>query len=117
MKNSVLAKSILIAASLPLLAGCVVYERQPRPYGYAPPPGQVVVAEPPAPPPPQVEVVTVCPGPVDVWLWIPGCWEWQTHWVWVAGRWASRPHPGAVWVTGVWVRHGHGHVWVAGHWR
>ena len=29
MKKSILAKGLLIAASLPLLAGCVVYERQP----------------------------------------------------------------------------------------
>jgi hypothetical protein len=110
MKKSILAKTLLIAVGVPLLAGCVVYERQP-----APPPGQVVVDE--NPPPPQVEIAPIAPGPLDVWFWVPGAWEWRGHWVWVGGRWAARPHPGAVWVAGGWGWHGHRRVWVRGYWR
>lgn len=94
---------MLITASLPLLAGCVVYQQPPA-----------VVA---APPPPQTEVVPVAPGPVAIWFWIPGEWAWHGQWVWVGGRWAARPHPGAVWVRGGWGWHGHHRVWVEGHWR
>jgi len=104
MKNSILTKSILLAASLPLLAGCVVYERQPA----------VVVAQ----PAPQVEAQPVAPGPLTVWLWVPGAYEWRRGgWVWIPGRWARRPHPGAVWIGGGWVVRGHGRVWVGGHWQ
>jgi hypothetical protein len=123
MKKSTLIKSLLIAAGLPLLAGCIV-ERpartvtvvQPAPTPGAPP-GEVVVTQPEAPPPPQVEVVTVAPGPLDLWLWVPGCWEWRGNWVWVGGRWAPRPHPHAVWVAGHWGHRGGGYVWVGGRWR
>jgi hypothetical protein len=123
MKKSILVKSLLIAASLPLLAGCIV-ERpvrtvtvvQPAPPPGAPP-GDVVVTQPENPPPPQVEVVTVAPGPLDLWFWVPGCWEWRGHWVWAAGRWAPRPHPHAIWVGGHWGHGGRGYVWVGGHWR
>ena len=115
MKNSTLVKSILVAASLPWFAGCVVYERQP--VTAAPPPGAVVVADPGPPPPPPAEIVTVAPGPLNVWFWAPGCWEWRDRWVWTPGRWAMRPHPGAVWVRGGWVHRGHGRVWVESHWR
>lgn len=108
MKKSILIKSLLVAASLPLLAGCVVYE-QP-----GPPVAEVDVN----PPPPQVEVVPACPGPVDVWFWVPGAWQWNGgSWVWAGGRWAARPHPGAVWVGGGWGWHAHRRVWVGGHWR
>jgi len=102
MKTSTLTKSLLIAVSLPLLAGCVIYERQPA----------VVAA-----PPPQVEVAPTPPGPLTVWFWIPGEWAWRGRWVWVRGRWAARPHPGAVWVHGGWRGRGHNRVWVEGHWR
>jgi hypothetical protein len=115
MKKSVLVKGLLIAVSLPLLAGCVVYERQPRAVEVAPAGSEVVVDA--APPPPQVEVIPACPGPVDVWLWTPGYWAWREHWVWVGGRWAARPHPNAVWVGGHWGRHRHGYVWIGGRWR
>ena len=124
MKKSILIKSLLIAASLPLLAGCIV-ERpartvtvvQPAPPPGGPPPADVVVTQPEAPPPPQVEVVPVAPGPLTLWLWVPGCWEWRGHWVWTAGRWAPRPHPHAVWVAGHWGHRGGGYVWVGGRWR
>jgi len=111
MRTSILIKSLLIAASLPLLAGCIVE----RP---GPPPGSVVVVtQPENPPAPQIEVVPAPPGPLDLWLWVPGCWEWQGHWVWAAGRWAPRPHPHAVWVAGHWAHRSGGYVWVGSHWR
>ena len=113
MKRRFFIKALLIAVSLPLAAGCVVY-RQPRAVAVAPA-GEVVVGT--APPPPQVEVVPACPGPVNVWFWVPGCWAWRDHWVWVGGHWAARPHPNAVWVVGHWGRRHHGYVWVEGHWR
>jgi hypothetical protein len=110
MKNNLLIKGLLLAASLPLLAGCVVYERPaPRP--------AVVVDDAPAPPPPQVEYVTVAPGPPDVWFWVPGGWEWRGRWVWVGGRWAPRPHPGAIWIGAHWGYRGNHRVWVRGDWR
>jgi hypothetical protein len=109
MKSYIVNRLLPIVASLPLLAGCTVYE-QP-----APQPAQVEVA--PVPPPPQVEVVPVAPGPVAVWYWTPGAWEWRGSWVWVGGRWAARPHPGAIWVGGGWGWHGHRRIWVGGHWR
>ena len=111
MKKTILNKAILIVASLPLLGGCVVYERP------AQPPGAVVEADPGPPPSAPTEVVTVAPGPLDVWFWAPGCWEWRGSWVWVPGRWRVRPHPGAVWVVGGWGWRGHHRVWVEGHWH
>jgi hypothetical protein len=114
MEKNILVKGLLIAVSLPLLAGCVVYERPPR--AVVAPAGSEVVVD-AAPPPPQVEVVPAGPGPVELWFWTPGCWVWRDHWVWVGGRWAARPHPNAVWVTGHWGRRYHGYVWVEGHWR
>jgi len=120
MKKSILAKSLVLAVGLPLLAGCIV-ERPARTVTVvqpAPPPGdQVVVEQPENPPPPQVDIVTVTPGPLDLWCWVPGTWEWRGHWVWAGGRWAPRPHPHAVWVGGHWGHRGHGYVWVGGRWR
>jgi hypothetical protein len=117
MKNSKPLNIALIAACLPLFAGCMerqaVYRGQPA----AQPSGEAVADEPPGPPPPQMEVVPVAPGSVTVWFWVPGAYEWRNHWVWVGGRWTPRPHPGAVWVAGNWERHGRHHVWVTGHWR
>ena len=114
MKKSVLIKSLLIATCLPLLAGCVVYERQPPPAAVAPA-GAVVVDT--APPPPQVEIIPACPGPVTLWFWVPGRWVWHDRWVWVGGNWQPRPHPNAVWVTGHWGRRHGGYVWIEGRWR
>ncbi len=115
MKNSTLIKTILIAASVPLFAGCVerevVYRDRPAP------PNETVVEEAPAPPPPQTEVVTIAPGPLDFWFWAPGVWEWRGRWVWTGGHWIHRPHPGAVWVGAHWGWHGRHRVWVSGGWR
>ena len=114
MKKSIFIKSALIAATLPFFAGCV--EREVV-YRDRPAPGTVIVEQPSEPPPPQTEIITVAPGPLALWFWAPGCWEWRGHWVWNGGHWIARPHPRAVWVSSGWVHRGHGHVWVAGHWR
>ena len=117
MKKSHLTKTLLIAAGLPLLAGCIV-ERQPRPVvveQQPAPASEVVVENPGEPPPPQVEVIP--PSPDVTFVWIGGAWEWRGSWVWVGGHWGPRPHPGAVWVRGGWARHRRGYVWVGGHWR
>jgi hypothetical protein len=121
MKNSTLIKTVLIAASLPLLAGCVerqvVYRDRPVYVQQPAPDGTVVADEAPAPPAPQKEYITIAPGPLDVWFWVPGCWEWHDHWVWIGGHWSARPHPGAIWIHAHWSSHGHHRVWVSGYWR
>jgi hypothetical protein len=140
VKKNLLIKSILIASALPFLAGCVqqtayYHERPvyvqtttttrvttvstssaPAPMP-APGPATVVVTDPSAPPPPQVEVVTVAPGPVTQYYWVPGVWEWRGTWVWAGGHWIVRPYYGAVWVQSGWVYRHHNRVWVTGHWR
>jgi hypothetical protein len=116
MKNSILIKSVIIVASVPLLAGCII-ERQPRRVVVVQQPAATgtVVVEDPAPPPPQVEVIPVAPDPA--FIWIGGSWEWRGRWVWAAGHWGPRPHPDAVWVHGGWDRRGGRRVWVESHWR
>jgi hypothetical protein len=110
MKTFPLFRTILAAACLPLLTGCVTREviYRDRP---------VAGDEAPAPPPPQTEIVTVAPGPLAVWFWTPGCWEWRGHWVWAGGHWVHRPHPGAVWVGPHWGWRGHHRLWIGGGWR
>ena len=71
----------------------------------------------PLPPPPQTEVITVAPGPLDVWLWVPGCWEWRGRWIWVGGHWTARPYRDAVWVGPHFGYRGHYRVWYGGAWR
>jgi hypothetical protein len=120
MKSPILIKALLMAASLPLLASCVhrqvVY--RDRPVYAPPPPGPVIVERPPLPPPPPpAEYVTVAPGPPDIWVWIPGAWEWRGRWVWTGGHWAARPHRGARWVAPHWEHRPRGHVWIGGYWR
>jgi hypothetical protein len=116
MNGSRLIKWAVIGACLPLFVGCVerqvVYRDRP-----VPGPAPVVVEEVPAPPPPQREVIAVAPGPLSVWFWAPGCWEWRGRWVWTGGHWIARPHSGAVWVGAHWDRRGGHRVWVHGGWR
>ena len=114
MKKSILARSFFIAAGLPLLAGCV--ERGT--VNHHQPPAAVFIADgAPLPPPPQTEVITVAPGPLDVWLWVPGCWEWRGRWIWVGGHWTARPYRDAVWVGPHFGYRGHYRVWFGGAWR
>jgi hypothetical protein len=100
MKKSTLIKTALIAACLPLFAGCVerqvVYRDRPVYVQPSPAPATEVVVADPAPPPPQVEVIPVAPNPAF---------------------WGPRPRPGAVWVRGGWAHRGNGRVWVGAHWR
>jgi hypothetical protein len=117
MKNSILIKTILIAASLPLFAGCVerqvVYRDRPV-YVQQPPPAEVVVEQPVEPPPQQVEVRPMTPDPTFVW--VGGVWEWRGRWIWIGGHW-DRPHPGAVWTRGHWEHRPRGYVWIGAGWR
>src|SRR3984957_15374823 len=107
MKNSILIKTILITATVPLFTGCVerqvvyrdrpVYVQKPPPYS-APPPEQVVVAD-PAPPPPQVEVIPIAPDPT--FIWVGGSWGWYGgRWGWHGGFLGHPPPPRALWVRG-----------------
>ncbi len=111
MKQSNLLKIALVAATVPLFAGCVTR------VVYQPPPPNAVVVQDPAPPPPQVEVIPPAPGPVDFWYWTPGEYVWRGQWVWRGGAWRARPYGGAVWVHGGWGWRGHRRVWVGAHWR
>ena len=113
-KCSLAIKCLLIAACLPLFAGCA--KRHIVRHSY--PPAEVIIAENAPPPPlPQTEVITVAPGPLDTWLWIPGGWEWRGRWIWVGGHWVARPHPGAVWVGPHFGFRGQTRVWFGGSWR
>jgi hypothetical protein len=115
MKKSSLIKYTLMGACLPLFAGCV--ERQVV-YRDRPAPAPVVVEEEAPPPPPeQVEIQTVAPGPMSVWFWAPGAWEWNGRWVWTRGHWIARPHAGAMWYGPHWDHRGGHRVWVHGYWR
>lgn len=90
-----------LAAGVALLSGCVAAQPQ--------------VATPEAPPPPQEEVVP--PQPDMSFAWTPGYWDWQGKWVWIHGYWGPRPHPGAIWVRGGWVKSGNGYRWMHPHWQ
>lgn len=112
MKTSLLVKGVLLAAALPLLAGCAgqaAHREHPA--------AVEVTDEVPPPPAPQRDVILPLPGSPAQWFWVAGCWEWNERWVWVPGRWASRPYAGAVWSAAHWDGHGKHRVWVTGHWR
>ena len=117
MKKSLLIKTLLVAAGLPLLAGCIV-ERQPRRVVVVqqpPPSGEVIVENPGAPPPPLADVQPPAPDPTFVW--IGGYYDYGPRgWVWIGGHW-DRPHPGARWMAGHWERRGRGSVWIGAGWR
>jgi hypothetical protein len=101
MKMLTSTRILSLATSLALFAGCVTEE--------APPPG------PENPPPPETEVI---PSQTNLtYVWTPGYWDWQGRWVWMRGYWGPRPHPGAVWVQGHWMRGRHRNVWVHPHWQ
>jgi hypothetical protein len=117
MKNSIPIKTLLIAAALPLFAGCM----SPAPTNVG---SQVATADnvnvgQPTQPPPdnQKDVIPSCPGPRTLWYFIPGQWVWRGQWVWVQGHWRTRPHPGDIWLPGKWVQQDTVYVWQRGHWR
>ena len=123
MKTLTFGKIVLIAAALPLFAGCM----SERPVAVAP---QVATADgvytgQPTQPPPadQKDIIPVCPGPVPQWYFIPGYWDWRGQWVWVPGHWRTRPHSGDIWLPGKWLQQTNQtqqtnvYVWQSGHWR
>jgi hypothetical protein len=123
MKNSIPVKTLLIAAVLPLFAGCA----SKAPTNVAPQVAtadNVYVGQPTQPPPAnQKDVIPAPPGPRTLWYFIPGHWEWRGQWVWVQGHWRTRPHPGDIWLPGKWVQQTNSmqqtnvYVWQKGHWR
>jgi hypothetical protein len=80
---------------------------------------QVVLAQPPAPPPPPPrEVVAV--RPAQEAIWVEGYYMYSGYgnqYQWVPGHWEVPPPYAHVWVAPGWVRHGHGYVYMRGHWR
>jgi len=117
MKNSIPAKSLLMAASLLLLAGCTIERPVAVAPQVAPADGSSLSQPTTAPPADQKDVIPVCPGPRTLWYFIPGHWAWRGQWAWVAGHWRTRPHPGDIWVAGKWVQQGNAYAWQKGHWR
>jgi hypothetical protein len=122
MKKSTSLKSLVAAAvALPLFAGCM----SPPPVAIAPQvaPGNGVYAGAPTQPPPadQKDVIPSAPGPVTLWYFINGYWDWRGQYVWVPGHWRTRPHPGDIWLSGKWVEQNNQtnsiYVWQSGHWR
>jgi hypothetical protein len=86
----------------------------------APPPGAVFVhaAPPPAPRPVPSSLQNIADGDTDRRAWIGGHYQWNgSEYVWVPGRWEKPPHPGAVWVNGLWAHARNGWYWVEGRWR
>jgi len=86
MKNSIPAKSLLMAVSLLLPAGCMVE----RPVAVEPqvaPADGTYVGQPTQPPPAnRKEVVPPPPGSAPLWYFIPGQWDWRGPM-----GWADRP--------------------------
>lgn len=94
-----------LALAAGLLSGCVVAP-------LAPPPGPVLIGEPP--PAPRVEVYG--PPPVVGYIWIAGFWNWVggRH-VWVPGHWDA-PRPGYRWSPHRWEPAGGGWRLHPGYW-
>ena len=126
MKSVPLSLSLLSAAAVIGLSGCVIAPL-PAPQWRAPvavqvaPPMQevappVVVAEPMLPPPPpQVEIIPV--APVVGYIWVGGFWDFfGGHYIWRAGHYAP-PRPGYHWEAHQW-EHGPDGRWhlSPGHW-
>lgn len=75
-------------------------------------PYAMVESEPPADIEEQMEM-----SPGVGYVWTKGYWSWNGQWVWRKGCWVQRPHPGAVWVPGFWIKHHHHWSWTEGHWE
>jgi hypothetical protein len=134
MKKS---RRALLFAAAPLMGlsfvGCTVYEtappdtvavvQNPAPAPAPPPPPpaagdpvEVVPADAPPPPPAVVEVQPVVPYPGAVW--VTGRYVWHARgWVWVGGYYHRPPYVGAVYVHGYYHHSPRGYVWVGGYWR
>jgi hypothetical protein len=69
-----------------------------------------------APPPGRVEVISLRPG--ELFVWVDGFWAWgESVYVWTPGRWVQVPRPGTVWIPGAWRESHRGYYWTPGHWR
>lgn len=130
--------AILAAASISLLAGCVVQERVygPPPQGYdqpqqeySPPPAEYSSAPPDAGyVEPQAEVrVTLAPPPLPEYeqppcpepgyLWTPGYWGYGGEgYYWVPGTWVMPPQVGVLWTPSYWGWSGGVFLFHAGYW-
>lgn len=101
-RRGLLAATVAVAASLPLM-GCVVV-----PAGH----GGVVMA-----PPPPARIERPGPPPVVGYLWIDGFWGWRggRH-EWVGGHWEA-PRPGYRWAPHRWDRDDRGWRERPGRWE
>jgi hypothetical protein len=123
MKIPTFTQIILIAAGLPLFAGCM----SKPPVDVAPQVATadgVYVGQPTQPPPAdQKDIVPPPPGPAPQWWFIAGHWEWRGQYMWVPGHWRTRPHSGDIWLPGKWLEQTNTtqqtnvYVWQSGHWR
>jgi hypothetical protein len=69
-----------------------------------------------APPAPRVEVVSVRPSALHVW--VPGYWTWEaSSYVWTASVWMLPPEPAAVWVQPRFEQRTGISVFISGYWR
>jgi hypothetical protein len=130
--------AILAAASISLLAGCIVQERvygpPPQDYDppqqeYSPPPREYSSAPPDtgyiepeteirvtqAPPPLPEYEQPACPEPG--YLWTPGYWGYGGEgYYWVPGTWVLPPQVGVLWTPGYWGWSGGGFLFHTGYW-
>jgi hypothetical protein len=117
MKTPASLKILLLAAVLPLFGGCAsepTTQVQPQ-VGTA---DNVFTGAPTTPPPDnKPDVIPAPPGPRTLLWFIPGHWEWRGQWAFVQGHWRTRPHPGDIWLPGIWVQQGGIYVWQKGSWR
>lgn len=93
MRNFRFTKPFWFAGCLLLLAGCVRYQRTVYVVPVLPQGTQVIMNQPGPPPPGRVEAIPARPGPMNMWTWVPGRWEWQGYWVWRDGCWVTRTPP------------------------
>ncbi len=94
----------------------------------APPPQEVVILQEPPPPPEMVVVVREAPPtgiverrppqPSPGAVWVSGYWVRQrARWVWVSGQWRVPPRQAAAWVEPRWERRGPEFHFSLGFWR
>jgi hypothetical protein len=108
-----ISSSLLVAATLGLVAsGCYV-ESGPPPASNA---SYAVEAPPPAPPAQETETVPPAPGPD--FLWIAGAHRWNGRaYEWQRGHYERKPQPHAQYSPGHWEKQSRGHRWIEGRWQ
>jgi hypothetical protein len=105
MKKALWKSVLPLAAGFMLFAGCVSE------------PPIATVNNPNVPPQPERQAEAIPQQPNMTFVWTQGFWDWEGSWVWVHGFWGPRPHPGAVWIRGGWVKDGEQFLWIHPHWR